>query len=109
MLAVNVYSVAFMADGPLLPFDAGKPSVARIHNYALGGKDNFAADRVMAAELTEIYPPAAALARDSREFQARAVDYVARQGVVQFIDVGCGMPASPATHEVASLVSPDAR
>jgi uncharacterized SAM-dependent methyltransferase len=98
-----------MTDGPLLPFDAGKPSVARLHDYALGGKDNFTADRAMAAELVEIYPPAAMLARDSREFQARAVAYVARQGVVQFIDVGCGMPASPATHEVATAASPDAR
>ena len=98
-----------MADSPLLPFDAGKPSVARLHDFALGGKDNFAADRVMAAELTEIYPPVAVLARESREFQARAVGYVARQGVVQFIDVGCGMPASPATHEVAALANPGAR
>ncbi len=98
-----------MVDGPMLPFDAGKPSVARLHDYALGGKDNFAVDRVMAAELVEIYPPAAALARESREFQARAVGYVARQGVVQFIDVGCGMPGSSATHEVATSVNPDAR
>jgi hypothetical protein len=109
MLPVDVYSVGFMVDGPLLPFDARKPSVARLHDYGLGGKDNFAADRVMAAELEEIYPPVAVLARDSRQFQARAVGYVARQGVVQFIDVGCGMPASPAAHEVATLVNPDAR
>jgi hypothetical protein len=98
-----------MVDGPLLPFDAGKPSVARLHDYALGGKDNFTVDRAMAAELEEIYPPAVALARDSREFQARAVGYVARQGIAQFIDVGCGMPTSPATHEVATVVNPDAR
>ena len=98
-----------MADSPLLPFDAGKPSVARLHDFGLGGKDNFAADRVMAAQLSEIYPPVAVLARESREFQARAVGYVARQGVVQFIDVGCGMPASPGPHEVAASVSPDAR
>jgi hypothetical protein len=109
MSPANVYSVGFMVDSPLLPFDAGKPSVARLHDYGLGGKDNFEADRVMAAELLEIYPPVAVLARDSREFQARAVGYVARQGVLQFIDVGCGMPASPATHEVATLVNPDAR
>src|ERR1051326_7866096 len=94
MSALNVYSVGFMVDGPLLPFDAGKPSVARLHDYALGGKDNFTVDRAMAAELVEIYPPAAVLARDSREFQARAVSYVAGQGVAQFIDVGCGMPRS---------------
>src|SRR5712664_507893 len=49
------------------------------------------------------------LARESREFMARAVGYVARQGVTQFIDVGSGMPASPATHEAAGLASPGAR
>jgi hypothetical protein len=98
-----------MADGPLVPFDAGKPSVARIHDYALGGKDNFAVDRELTAGLREIFPLGAVLARESREFQSRAVGYAARQGVVQFIDVGSGMPASPSVHEVAGLVSPDAR
>jgi hypothetical protein len=98
-----------MADGPLIPFDAAKPTVARLHDYALGGKDNFTADREMAAALEEIFPLGMALARESREFQARAIDYAARDGVTQFIDVGSGMPASPATHEVAERVSPDAR
>jgi hypothetical protein len=98
-----------MGEGPLVPFDAGKPSVARLHDYALGGKDNFTVDREMAVELEEIFPLAAVLAREIREFLARAVGYVARQGVTQFIDVGSGMPASPGVHEVAGLVSPDAR
>ena len=98
-----------MNDGPLVPFDAGRPSVARIHNYALGGKDNFAADRELTAELREIFALGAVLARESREFQARAVGYAARQGVGQFIDVGSGLPASPAVHEVAGLARPDAR
>jgi len=95
-----------MSSGPLVPFDAGKPSVARIHDYALGGKDNFAADRELTAELREIFALGAVLARESREFQARAIGYAARQGVGQFIDVGSGLPASPAVHEVAG---PDAR
>lgn len=98
-----------MVDGPLRPFDVGKPSVARLHDYALGGKDNFAVDREAAAKLEQIFPLASVLARESREFQARAVGYVARCGVTQFIDVGSGMPASPATHEVAGRVSADAR
>ena len=98
-----------MVDGPLRPYDAGKPSVARLHDYALGGKDNFAVDREAAAKLEEIFPLGAVLARESREFLARAVGYVARCGVTQFIDVGSGLPTSPATHEVAGEVSPDAR
>src|SRR5690242_5627223 len=98
-----------MDEGPLVPFDAGKPSVARLHDYALGGKDNFTVDREMAVELEEIFPLAAVLAREIREFLARAVGHVARHGVTQFVDVGSGMPASPGVHEVAGLVSPDAR
>ena len=102
-------ALILMVDGPLTPFDAGKPNVARIHDHALGGKDNFAADRELTVQLNKIFALGAVLARESREFQDRAVDYVARQGVVQFIDVGSGMPASPGVHEVAGLVSPDAR
>jgi hypothetical protein len=63
----------------------------------------------MAAALGEIFPLGMALARESREFQSRAVDYVARHGVTQFIDLGSGMPASDAIHEVAGRVSPGAR
>jgi hypothetical protein len=92
-----------------VPFDAGKPTVARGYNYALGGKDNFAADRELHAQMMEIFPLGDVLVRENREFLARAVEYVARQGVTQFIEVGSGMPASPATHEIASLVSPQAR
>jgi hypothetical protein len=99
----------FMPESPLVPFDAGRPTTARLHDYALGGKDNYALDRAMAVELEKIFPLAPVLARESREFQARAVDYVARRGVTQFIDVGSGMPAKPSTHEVAGLVSPAAR
>ena len=98
-----------MANGPLVPFDAQKPSVARLHDYALGGKDNFAVDREASAELRKIFPLPGVLARENREFLARAVSYVARYGVAQFIDVGSGLPASPGVHEVAGLVSPDAR
>jgi len=98
-----------MADSPPIPGDPGRPTVARLHDVALGGKDNYAADREMAAKLEEIFSLGMVLARESREFQARAVDYVARHGVTQFIDVGSGMPATPATHEVAAQVSPDAR
>ena len=92
-----------------MPFNAGKPSVARLHDYALGGKGNFAADRETAAELEEIFPLAPVLARENREFLARATGYVAGHGVAQFIDVGSGMPATPAVHEIAGLASPDAR
>jgi O-methyltransferase involved in polyketide biosynthesis len=98
-----------MSDKPLVSFDTSKPNIARAYDFMLGGKDNFAADRELAAKLLEIYPLAGALARENRGFLARAVDLVSRHGVNQFIDVGSGLPTSPNTHEVASAVSEGAR
>jgi O-methyltransferase involved in polyketide biosynthesis len=98
-----------MSSDPLVPFDAKKPNIARAYDYLLGGKDNFAADRELAAKMLEIYPLAGVLARDNRSFLARAVDYVSRQGTAQFIDVGSGLPTSPNTHEVACRVNPAAQ
>lgn len=59
--------------------------------------------------MLEVFPLSGALARENRQFLARAVDYVSRQAVSQFIDVGSGLPTSPNTHEVAGQASPDAR
>jgi hypothetical protein len=98
-----------MDNEALVPFNASKPNIARAYDYMLGGKDNFAADRELAARMLEIYPLAGVLARENRAFLARAVEYVSRQGVAQFIDVGSGLPTSPSTHEAASGVNPSAR
>jgi O-methyltransferase involved in polyketide biosynthesis len=83
--------------------------VARVYDYWLGGKDNFAADRELAEKLLEIYPPAAEMAWQNRQFLARAVRWVASKGVTQFLDLGAGLPTSPNTHEAALSVNPDAR
>src|SRR5579872_3294222 len=61
-------------------FDASKPNVARVYDYLLGGKDNFAADRDAAQRLIEALPDAAAVARANRVFLAAAVRHVARAG-----------------------------
>jgi len=98
-----------MSDQPLVSFDTSKPNIARAYDFILGGKDNFAADRELAARLLEIYPLAGALARENRAFLARAVDSVSRHGVTQFMDVGSGLPTSPSTHEIASGVNERAR
>ena len=74
----------------------------------LGGKDNFAADREQAQKLLSVFPRAAELARESRQFQRRAVTYVAGRGIRQFIDLGCGLPTAPNTHETARDIQPDA-
>jgi hypothetical protein len=88
-------------------FDANTPSIARVYDYLLGGKDNFAADREVAERLLAAAPLTAEVTRENRQFLARAVTWAAGEGISQFIDVGCGMPTAPATHQVAREVIPE--
>ena len=78
---------------------------ARVYNYLLGGKDNFAADRELAEANLRILPQTLDSARANRKFQVRAVRFLRDAGIRQFLDVGTGLPTSPNTHETA----PDAR
>jgi SAM-dependent methyltransferase len=90
--------------------DIATPNVARIYDYLLGGKDNFAADREAARRLLEAIPDVAAIARDNRSFLGRVVRYLATEGGVrQFIDLGSGLPTQANVHELAQGVAPDAR
>jgi SAM-dependent methyltransferase len=81
--------------------DTSTPTLARAYDYLLGGRANFAADRGLAGRVQEMYPRARTLLSLSRTFQATAAASLARSGVTQFIDVGCGLPTAPATHEAA--------
>jgi S-adenosyl methyltransferase len=90
-------------------FDPRTPSVARVYDYILGGKDNFAADREVADRLMAAAPLTVEVSRENRQFLARAVTWAAGQGIGQFIDLGCGMPTVPNTHETAQAIIPAAR
>jgi len=89
-------------------FDPRTPSIARVYDYFVGGRDNFAADRDLAKRLIEAFPPLLPTVKENREFLSRAVNWAAGQGIGQFIDLGCGLPTSPNTHETAREVLPDA-
>jgi O-methyltransferase involved in polyketide biosynthesis len=91
------------------PFDPTKPNIARVWDYWLGGKDNFAADRELAEKMLAVHPPTAQMARENRQFLGRAVSYVAARGIRQFIDVGAGLPTAVNTHDIAQSVEPEAR
>lgn len=82
---------------------------ARVYDYWLGGKDNFAADREAAEKVLSIAPDAAGSVRANRGFLRRAVRFVAEAGVRQFLDVGSGLPTAENTHQVAQRITPDAR
>jgi O-methyltransferase involved in polyketide biosynthesis len=90
--------------------DTTVPHSARIWNYWLGGKDNYAVDRAAGDAWLAVHPEMRALARATRAFLGRAVHHLAQdQGVRQFIDVGTGLPSADNTHEVAQRVAPEAR
>jgi O-methyltransferase involved in polyketide biosynthesis len=90
-------------------FDPSTPSIARVYDYLLDGKDNFAADRELAQRLLAVAPLTAEVTRENRQFLARAVAWAANQGISQFIDLGCGMPTAPNTHETARAIAAGAR
>jgi S-adenosyl methyltransferase len=90
-------------------FTTTKANVARMYAHWLGGKDSFAADRAAADSILVRFPEVAGLARANRAFLARAVRYVARRGVAQFVDFGAGLPDSPNVREIAREQVPDAR
>ncbi|MGR6922014.1 SAM-dependent methyltransferase [[Actinomadura] parvosata] len=85
------------------------PSVARMYDYYLGGKDNFPADRAAAEKIISIVPEVRETARDNRAFIGKAVRLMAEQGVRQFLDIGAGLPTQENVHEVAQRIVPDAR
>nr|WP_236719073.1 SAM-dependent methyltransferase [Wenjunlia vitaminophila] len=82
---------------------------ARVYDFALGGKTNFAADREAAERTMSASPNMPTAARENRAFMHRAVRHLAGQGVRQFLDIGTGIPTSPNLHEVVQAVAPEAR
>jgi O-methyltransferase involved in polyketide biosynthesis len=83
---------------------------ARVYDYWLGGKDNFAPDRALGDAIMAAVPTIRLMARANRAFLGRAVRYLAGEaGIRQFLDIGTGIPTVGNTHEVAQEVAPDAR
>jgi hypothetical protein len=83
---------------------------SRIYDYWLGGKDNFAIDREAAEQAIAAYPPIVRGVRAQRAFLTRAVRYLAgHEGILQFLDIGTGLPTANNTHEVAQVAAPAAR
>ena len=90
--------------------DSSVAHIARVYDYWLGGKDNFAVDREVGDKVLEIHPETALSVRANRAFLARSVRYLAeREGIRQFLDVGTGLPSANNTHEVAQAVAPESR
>jgi hypothetical protein len=83
---------------------------ARVYDYLIGGKDNFAADREVGDKVMQANPDLAVTARANRAFLGRVVGFLAAEaGIRQYLDIGTGIPAASNTHEVAQGVAPESR
>jgi hypothetical protein len=97
-------------DGIPPDIDTGTAHSARIYDYILGGKDNFAADRAAAAAMIDAYPSIGVAMRENRAFLRRAVRFLAGEaGIRQFLDIGTGIPTSPNVHEIAQGIARHSR
>lgn len=89
--------------------DPDRPSAARVYDYYLGGSHNFGADREMARRAIELWPELPLIMQANRAFLRRAVQFLAARGIVQFLDLGSGIPTVGNVHEIAQAVRPEAR
>lgn len=90
--------------------DTRTPHAARIWNYWMGGKDNYAADRAAGDAVAKVYPDIVVMARQSRQFLIRVVRHLTETaGIRQFLDIGTGLPTMQNTHEVAQHIAPESR
>ncbi|MDH2424016.1 SAM-dependent methyltransferase [Sphaerisporangium sp. TRM90804] len=96
-------------EGLSLGFDPAIPNEARMYDYFMGGKDNFAADREAARLALEVAPELPIICREGRRLLARMVRHLAAAGIRQFIDIGCGLPTQGNVHEVAQAAAPGSR
>jgi hypothetical protein len=86
------------------------PHSARMYDYWLGGKDNFAVDRAVGEAIIQAIPGMRYMAGENRKFVHRAArDLVAKEGIRQFLDIGTGIPTRPNLHEIAQAVAPETR
>ena len=94
---------------PPVRIDTSVAHIARVQDYWLGGRDNFATDRHAADEAVAAFPGLVASVRSARAFLGRTVRYLtAEEGIRQFLDIGAGIPTAGNTHEVAQAIAPDA-
>ncbi|UED85860.1 SAM-dependent methyltransferase [Streptomyces profundus] len=89
--------------------DTSKPSIARVYDAAIGGKDHYAVDAAVIAEGRRVSAAGVNSARVNRDLLIRGVRYLAEQGIDQFLDLGSGLPSAQNTHEVAQAIIPQAR
>ncbi|MFI5778658.1 SAM-dependent methyltransferase [Nocardia sp. NPDC051570] len=86
-----------------------QPHSARMYDYFLGGKDNYAADRLAAEEVLKVWPTIKVAATVNRAFMRRSTRFLADAGIRQFLDIGTGIPTEPNLHQIAQEITPESR
>ncbi|MFP5068096.1 SAM-dependent methyltransferase [Pseudonocardia nantongensis] len=90
--------------------DTTKASIARVYDYALGGKDNYEVDRETIERVRKVAPEVNQLAVDNRAFLIRAARFIATQtSITQYLDCGSGLPTAENTHQIVQRLQPEAR
>lgn len=86
--------------------DTSRPSITRVHDAMLGGKDNFQADRAVREKLLAIDPEFSRASWDTRDFTLRVTRFLAGEmGITQFLDFGASLPGMENTHDVAQRLN----
>jgi len=98
-----------VTESPVPGLDTTRPHPARMYDYYLGGKDNFAVDREAAEQIIKLSADTPLVARQNRAFMRRATAAVAATGVRQFLDLGSGLPTADNLHQVAQRIAPGTR
>ena len=88
--------------------DSSTPNLARMHDYFLGGKDNFAVDREAAEAVLATAPEVRVMVQEHQAFHVRVIRFLVEQGISQFINLGSGLPSDLNTHELARSLTADA-
>lgn len=102
-------------DARPIEVDGSTARPARVYDYVLGGKDNFAADRQVAEHASAAigdtgFDHAQAAVKADREFLVRSVRHlVAESGIRQILDIGTGIPHQDNIHEIAQKIAPESR
>jgi SAM-dependent methyltransferase len=90
--------------------DPNRPSIARVYDGFLGGKDHYAVDREVMKKVSEAVPEAVDIARGNRGFLNRACRFLATQtSITQYLDCGSGLPTAENTHQIVQRTNPDSR
>ncbi|RCG20984.1 SAM-dependent methyltransferase [Sphaerisporangium album] len=89
--------------------DTGRPNLARMTDYLLGGKDNFAVDREAAEQILSVAPEVRTMTRETQAFHVRALRYLVEHGVTQFVNIGMGLPSQFNTHQIAEALTREPR